>query len=231
VVVDDARKYSPESVRQVVTKGFYVLDEGVKNWLSGIKVQVKDVYKIASVHYVTQDRSILAWAQEFFNGRVSLPVISLKRTTWNFDQTLFRPPYIPMARQMTDNSGKRMRLIYQPLPFKIEYALSIWSEFRHDAEFIQTDIIKRCSPLGEIVVQDEYTTQYARIMLGGVNDSSDIDLGAKDRPKVVYDISLTVEYAIPVNERIVPTVLGKVVTVKESDTDEVFDVYRVGDIA
>lgn len=230
VMDDDANNYAPENTREAITKGFYVLDEGMKNWLSGIRIPVKDTYKIASAHVVTQDRTILAWAQEFFNGRVDLPVISIKRNSWSFDSQWFRPPYLPMGRRFTDNSGKRMRKVYMPIPFKVEYAVSVWAEFKQDAEYIQTNIVKRCNPMGMFTTQDEYVSQYARVMMSGVNDSSDIDTGAKERPKVVYDINLSVEYGIPVNEEVVPTILGKVVSLKERDTKEVFDVYRAGDI-
>lgn len=230
VMDDDENNYAPEMVREVVTKGFYVLDEGMKNWLSGIRIPVKDTYKIASTHVVTQDRTILSWAQEFFNGRVSLPVISIKRDSWNFNQDWFRPPYIPLNRRPTDESGKKYRLVYMPIPFKVDYTISAWSEYKQDAEYIQSNITKRCSPMGMFTTQDEYIHQYARVMLSGVNDGSDIDVGAKEKPKVVYNINLTVEYGIPVNEKIVPTVLGKVVSLKERDTRETFDVYRAGDI-
>jgi hypothetical protein len=121
-----------------------------------------------------------------------------------------------------------MRLVYRPIPFLVDYTISIWSEFKSDAEYIMTDITTRTSPLGEFHVQDEFYQQIARVKNNGTTNSSDIDV-SKDRVKVVYDINLEVEYALPINEKIVPTILGRVVSIKEESTGEVFDVYRPGD--
>jgi hypothetical protein len=226
--VDEASNKAPEEVREVITRGFHVVDEGMKNWLSGIKVPIADNYKVASVHIVNQDRSILSWAQDFFDGRVPLPVIAVKRDSWSFDSQRYHPPFHPYIRQYTDDSKRRMRMIYKPIPFTIEYSISIWGEYKQDAEYINTNILKRSSPQGIFYVQDEIMQQIVRVVHNSSNDNSDIDI-AKDRAKVMYDMSMTAEYAIPINEKIVPTVLGRVVSIKEMDTREPFEVYRVED--
>jgi len=227
-VIDSPVNYAPEEIRQVATKGFFALDDGFKNWLSGIKIPTLDGYKVATAHVVNQDRSILAWAQEFIDGRVSLPVISVQRTSWNFDVTRFTPPYVPIRGEFTDSTMRRKRMIYRPIPFKVEYSCFIWSEYKQDAEYIDNDIIRRCNPLGEFMIEDEYYTQIARVKHTGTSDNSDIDV-SKDRAKVIYNLNFTLEYALPINEKIVPTVLGRVATIRESPVGEVFDVYRVDD--
>lgn len=227
---DDISNRAPEEVREVMTRGFFVVDEGMKNWLSGIKVPIADSYKVASVHVVNQDRSILSWAQEFFDGRVPLPVISIKRDSWKFDGTRYHPPFHPYIRQYTDDSKRRMRLIYRPIPFSIEYSISIWCEYKQDAEYINTNILKRSSPQGIFYVQDEIMKQIVRVVHNSSSDNSDIEI-VKDRAKVMYDMSITADYAIPINEKIVPTVLGRVVSIKEMDTREPFEVYRVEDFS
>ena len=227
-IADSPINYAPEEVREVATKGFFALDDGFKNWLSGIKVPIMNGYKIVSVHVVNQDKSILAWTQEFVDGRVSLPIISVQRTGWNFDAARFTPPYAHIAAAFVDSTLRRKRLIYRPIPFKVDYTAYIWSEFKQDAEYISSHIIKRCSPLGEFYVEDEYYSQIARVKFNGVSDNSDIDV-SKDKPKVIYNLSFALEYALPINEKIVPTVLGRVAVVKESPIGELFDVYRIDD--
>jgi len=229
-IVTGSQNVAPEDVIQVVTRGFHQLDEGMKNWLSGIKVPTLDSYKVASAHVAASDRTILAWAQEFFDGRVPLPVISVHRASWAFDPTRFSPPYAPIAKKFIDKSGRYMRNIFRPVPFKVEYAISIWGEFKQDVEAIQTNIIKRMNPTATFTVDDDHVRQFVRIVDNGITNSSDIELTAKERPKVIYDISLSVDYAIAINERIVPTVLGRIASIKESVTDEVFDVYKVDDL-
>jgi len=227
-VADSPMNYAPEEIREVATKGFFTLDDGFKNWLSGIKIPILDGYKVASVHIVNQDRSILSWAQEFIDGRVTLPIISIQRTSWAFDPNRFTPPYVPIRSEFTDSTMRRKRLIYRPVPFKVEYSVYIWGEFKQDVEYIDSNIIRRTNPLGEFNVEDEYYSQIARVKHTGTNDSSDIDV-VKDRAKVIYNMSFSLEYALPINEKIAPTVLGRVATIKESPVGEVFDVYRVDD--
>jgi hypothetical protein len=226
--IDSPINIAPEEVREVATRGFFALDDGFKNWLSGIKIPTLDSYKVASVHVVNQDRSILAWAQEFIDGRVSLPIISIQRTSWSFDSSRFTPAYVPIRSEFTDNTLRRKRLIYRPIPFKVEYSCYIWCQFKQDAEFIDSDIVRRSNPLGEFYIEDEYYSQIARVKHTGTSDSSDIDV-SKDRAKIIYNSNFTLEYALPINEKICMTVLGRVVTLKESPVGEVFDVYRVDD--
>lgn len=226
--MDSPLNYAPEEVREVATRGFFTLDDGLKNWLSGIKIPTLDNYKIASVHVVNQDRSILSWAQEFIDGRVSLPIISIQRTSWSFDQSQYTPPYVSVREEFLDNTLRKKRAIYRPIPFKVEYSCYVWAQFKSDAEHIDSSIIRRCNPLGEFTVEDEYYSQIARIKHTGTNDNSDIDI-VKDRAKVIYNLSFSLEYSLPINEKIVPTVLGHVASVKESPVGEIFDVYRIDD--
>lgn len=228
VIADSPINYAPEEVREVATRGFFALDDGFKNWLSGIKIPTLDSYKTASVHVVNQDRSILSWAQEFIDGRVTLPIISIQRTSWAFDQTRFTPPYVPIRTEFTDSTLRRKRLIYRPVPFKVEYSAYIWSQFKQDAEYIDSNIIRRSNPLGEFYIEDNQYTQIARVKHTGTTDSSDIDV-VKDRAKVIYNMNFSLEYALPINEKIAPTVLGRVATIKESPVGDVFDVYRIDD--
>lgn len=227
--LEDPKNLSPERVREISTKGFYVLDETIQRWLSGIKVPIHDNYKVASVHVVSQDRSVMSWAQETFDGRVRLPIISLHRKSWSFDPTRYTPPYLPILKQFTDTTSRSMRLVYRPVPFIVEYNVAIWCEYKHDAEYIMTDIIRRSSPMATVEVEDEYVQQVVRITSSAGNNSSDIDIGAKERAKVIYEVPLRVEYSIPINEKIVPTILGRIVTIKETVSGEVLDSYTIGD--
>jgi len=230
ITVGEDINYAPEMVRNVIVKGFYDLDAGMKQWLGGIKIPVYDSYKAVAVHVVSHDRSVLSWAQEFFNGRVSLPVISIKRESWEFGRDRWIPPYLPMWREFTDGSRRRMRLVYHPIPFDVSYEMNIWSEFKHDAEYISSDVTRRCCPMGMFVVEDEYITQNVRVTVNSVSDSSDVDIDAKTKPKINYSISMKVEYSIPIHEKVVPTVLGKVISLKESDTRTTYEVYRMEDL-
>ncbi|MBD3405032.1 MAG: hypothetical protein GF411_02715 [Candidatus Lokiarchaeota archaeon] len=229
-IITGSQNKAPEEVISVVTKGFHRLDEGVQQWLSGIRIPVNDSYKLANVHIAASDRSVLSWAQDFFDGRVSLPVISIHRGSWAFDQTRFSPPYAPIAKKFTDQSGRYLRDIFRPVPFKVEYAISIWCEFKADAEAIESNIIRRHNPAASFTLGDSHIEQRIRSLYNGTTNSSEIEIAAKQRPRVVYDVSLSMEYTIPLDEKIVPTVLGRIASIKESVTEEVFDTYKVDDL-
>ena len=229
-IVESPQNTSPEQVIEVMTNGFHSLDEHMKMWLSGIKVPTLDSYKVASVHVAASDRSVLAWAQEFFDGRVPLPVISVHRTSWAFNPAMYSPPYHPISKQFTDRSRKRMRNIFRPMPFKVEYMISIWTEYKRDVEHIEADIVRRHNPMATFPMEDEHLRQIIHSYYNGTTNSSDIEIEAKQRPKVVYDVSLSVDYGIPLNEKIVPTVLGRVVSVKELTTGQTLETYKVEDI-
>jgi hypothetical protein len=128
---------------------------------------------------------------------------------------------------MADRSGKRMILTYRPIPFKVEYTVTIWGEYKQDAEYINSNIITRCNPLGQFLIEDAHMRQVVRVTNNGNTNQAEVDMGAKDRPKIIYEMSMSAEFSLPINERVVPTILGKVVTVKEQDTNELFDVYRI----
>ena len=231
VAFGDDANVMPEKIIEVINKGFYILDEGMKNWLTGFKVPTLDGYKSVDIYIASSDIATLVWAKEFFNGRVALPVISLKRTTWNFDKELFTPPYRPYDVIPTDPSGKNLRLVYRPVPYKVSYELSIWCEFKRDAEYIWSMIVNKCNPMAEFEVEDQWIQQIVRVRHNGVNNRSDVDLAdVKTRPKVIYDIALTADFTLPTNEDVVPAILGKVATLEEMNTGELFDVYRIGDL-
>ena len=230
-IVTGTQNIAPDEVISVVTNGFHLLDEGMKNWLSNIKIPTLDGYKSVAVHVAASDKSILSWAQEFFDGRVPLPVISVHRASWAFDQTRFSPPYSPIAKRFTDQSGRFMRNIFRPVPFKVEYAISIWAEFKKDVEHIEPTITRRCNPAATFNLDDDHVKQFVRILYNGTTNSSDIEIAAKVRPKVIYDLSMSAEYAIPIDEKIVPTVLGRVMVTREMDSHDILDVYKVDDLA
>lgn len=230
-VVDGGQNVSPEEVIQVCNKGFYRLDEGMLHWLEGMRIPVGGTYKIAKAYMVSHDKSTLSWARKTLNSRVELPVVSIKRKSWNFDKNRYIPPYIPYHVSFTDKTMTRAIQHFMPIPFDVNYDVAIWGKTKSDVEYIDSQITTRCSPLGEFILTDERNmAQMVRIKYGGTTSSADTDVGAKSDVKVVYNLSLEVEYALAINEKIVPTILGNVVVLEDTKNKEVFDVYRDDDL-
>ena len=202
----------PEDVRSVVVKGFHAMDSGIKQYFSDIDVPTIDGNRKLEVRVAGGDKTFLIWKQDLKSGRIKLPVMSINRTSWRFNPDKFSPPYINMTRNFTtDNDGSRMILTYRPWPALIDYSLSLWTERKRDIEYVIYQIHTRFNPLAEFTIDDEGGLRGNVIMkMNEITNNSDIDIGAEELAKVRYDISLTMEGWLPLPEKILPTVLGKV---------------------
>lgn len=213
--IHDLTNRNVEDVASVLQLGFRALDEGVKAWLSDVKVPSGNSIKPVNLRIAGGDKTFLVWRQDLRSGRISLPAISINRGSFRFNEEKFSPPYIPMRKSLTNRTGSHVKLTYRPWPALVDYQLSLWTEWKDDAELITYQIVTRMNPLAEIVIQDDRLIGNVQIRFNDVTDNSDVDVGAEDLPKVRYDIGITAEAWLPLSEKVVPTVLGKVATANE----------------
>jgi hypothetical protein len=223
ITYDPTNLNTPEDVRTILPKGFHAIDEGVKNYFIDLKVPTKDSVRDMMVRVAGGDKTYLFWKQNFESHRIKLPVMSINRTGLRWDQTRYSPPFIPMTRHFTVRDGSRMALVYRPWPCLVDYALAIWAERKRDAEYALYQIITRFNPFAETMVEFDTLKGHIRGKLGEVTDSSDIDIGAEELPKVRYDITTTWEAWLPLPEKVVPTILGRVGIVVE-DSGVILDI-------
>jgi len=228
----DLTNRSVADVKSILPPGFKALDEGIKLWLSDILIPSGDGVKDMVVRVAGGDKTFLFWAQDLSTGRIRLPVCSVNRTGWKFNEQKFSPPYIPMDRKFANREGTHVRLAYRPWPALVDYQLSIWTEWKDDADFIQFQIVTRMNPLAEIEIDDGHLRGQVQIKFNGATDSSEIDIGADELAKVRYDIDISCEAWLPLPEKVVPTVLGKVATLHE-DTGNFLEVvgFKNTDVA
>ncbi len=220
ITFDDLNVNIQEEVSGVNLPGFYTIDKGMKDFFSNIVIPTKDSTKKVEARIAGGDKSVLRWVQDYLKdgGRPKLPVISINRASAAWHAEKFTPAYYPISRSFIDSEGSRVKYTYRPLPYMIEYQISIWAERKRDAEYILYDILSRFSPLAVAEVGDEWIKGPLTIANNGFTDSSDIDAQSTDVPKVRYDISLSAEGWLPVSgEKIVPTVLGRVQTLYEDN--------------
>ncbi|MEM3000628.1 MAG: hypothetical protein QXU32_00610 [Nitrososphaerales archaeon] len=212
----DINLNQPEDVRSVLVRGFYAMDRGILNYFKDIQVPTKDNVRKLEVRIAGGDKTFLIWKQDVRSGRIKLPVMSINRTGWKFNEQKFSPPHIPMSKRFANPEGSRIVLTYRPWPALIDYTLSVWTERKRDMEFIMHDIITRFHPLAEFRIDDESGLRGSvQLRFGDAIDNSDVDIGAEEQAKVRYDINVTMEGWLPLPEKILPTVLGKVTTLHE----------------
>jgi hypothetical protein len=207
-----------EVIKETLEQGFKAMDGGVKHYFEQIQVPTADNTRPLTVRVAGGDKTFLYWTQDLRSGRIQLPVLSVNRTAWRRNEQKFSPPYIPMTRKMAKTDGSRMVLTYRPWPCLIDYTLSFWTERKRDMEYIMQQVLIRFNPLAEFKVQDEGgLVGNVQMRLGECTDNSDIDIGAEDLAKVRYDVNITIEGWLPLPEKVLPTVLGKVATLHDQD--------------
>lgn len=216
--VKDLNVNQPEEIKSNLVRGFHAMDGGVKHYFEGILVPTKDSVRPLDVRVAGGDKTFLQWTQDVRAGRIKLPVLSINRTAWRFNVQKFSPPYIPMSRRFANPDGSRIVLTYRPWPALIDYTLSFWTERKRDMEYIMHQIIIRFNPLAEFRVDDEAGLRgNVQMRLGEMTDNSDIDIGAEELAKVRYDVNITIEGWLPLPEKILPTALGRVVSMHDRD--------------
>ncbi len=222
----DLTNRSIEDVRSVLPMGFHAMDAGVKAWLSDIQVPTGDSTRPLTVRVAGGDKTFLLWQQDLSAGRIKLPVLSINRTGMKYNPEKFSPPYAPYTWRFADREGRKIIQTYRPWPALIDYTLSLWGERKRDNEYVAYQILTRCNPLGEFVVDDGQLRGAVQVRFNGATDNSDVDIGADELAKVRYDMEITIEGWLPLPEKIVPSVLGKVGVLHEFAGDflEVIDV-------
>lgn len=195
--------------------GFRSLDDAMKNYWSGIRVPTKNSYRFMRVKIAGGDKSLLVWADDIKEGRARLPLASLDRTGHEFNPEKFSPPYHAMTARYVSTRGNLAAKVYRPVPFLVEYKLTIWAEHKRDAEYILFQVLTRFNPLAEFRMYDGKLEGNVQLRFGGSQDASDKESGYDQQANVRYEVTATAEAWLPLPEKIIPTVLGRVTVLKE----------------
>lgn len=210
----------PYHLEEFLQPGFRSLDEAMKQFWTGIRVPTKDSYRFMRVKIAGGDKSLLVWADELQEGRARLPLAALDRTNHEFNPEKFSPAYHAMTARYISTRGNLAAKVFRPVPFLVDYTLTIWAEHKRDAEYILYQILTRFNPLAEFRMSDGKLEGNVQLRYGGAQDVSDKESGYDQQANVRYEVTTTAEAWLPLPEKIVPTVLGRVTALRE----------RVGDI-
>jgi hypothetical protein len=220
-----------EEVHEFVAPGYRTMDRGIKNYFSGMQVPTKDGVKLMQVRIAGGDKPYLIWAQDLKLGRVTLPVMAITRTSDEHNAMKFSPAHTHyMTKRFLDSEGSRVALVYRPVPALINYTLSVWGESKLDLEHILYQVRTRFHPLAEYFVEDEHLRGAVQLRYNGYTDGVDNEVPADTRANKRHDYSVTMEGWLPLPEKIVPTVLGRVISLNESTIDGARDFGPVLDV-
>lgn len=205
----------PIYLEEFLQPGFRALDDAMKQYWSGIRVPTKDSYRYMRVKVAGGDKSLLLWADDLKEGRVRLPLAVLDRTGHEFNPEKYSPAYHSMTARYLSTRGDRVAKVYRPVPFLVEYTLTIWAEHKRDAEYILYQVLTRFNPLAEFRMSDGKLEGNVQLRFGGSSDTSDKETGYDQHANVRYEVTTTAEAWLPLPEKIVPTVLGRVTVLRE----------------
>lgn len=206
----------PYHLEEFLTPAFHSLDEAMKQYWSGIRVPTKDSYRFMRVKIAGGDKSVLIWADALTEGRARLPVAAISRDAFNFNPQKFSPPYHAMTARWLSTRGNLAAKVFRPVPFLVDYTITIWAEHKRDAEYILYQVLTRFNPLAEFRMFDGKLEGNVQLKMSGANDASDKETGHDQYAKVRYEISLAAEAWLPLPEKIVPTVLGHVISLRDT---------------
>lgn len=205
----------PYSVEEFLIPGFKALDDAMRRYWSGMRVPMKDGYRFMRVKVAGGDKSLLIWNDELVGGRARLPVGAIDRTGHEFNPNKYSPASLPICVRYPSKRGDLAVKVFRPVPFLVNYKLVIWAERKRDAEYILYQVLTRFTPLADFRMYDGKLQGTVVLKYDGCEDASDKEVGHDQHANIRYETSLTAEAWLPLPEQVVPTVLGRVTTMKE----------------
>jgi hypothetical protein len=209
----------PSYLEEFLTPAFRALDESMKQFWTGIRVPTKDSYRFMRVKIAGGDKTLLIWADDLKEGRVRMPVASLNRGSHEYNSAKFSPAYHAMTSRFLNSGGSLVAKVFRPVPFTVDYKMSIWTESKRDAEYILYQVLTRFNPMAEFRMFDGKIGGNVQLIFGGSSDASDKDAAYNQYAKVRYEVQMKAEAWLPLPEQIVPSVLGRVGVMREKSGD------------
>ncbi len=217
VVEDNIDTNFHEEVREVLVPGFKLMDRGIKNYFSGIRIPVNkgtEQYRMLHVKIAGSDESTFFADKSIVGGRLQPPYLAITRTAENPDPSRFSPAYLPLRRRYLNN-GRRMELVYRPVPYLIDYTLDIWGEHKSDVEHALYVISSRFNPIASYYLDEQHVTYEVVLKSISHSDQSDLEPEATAHAEVKKSINIQMEAWLPLPTKVVPTILAKPLSIKE----------------
>lgn len=207
-----------QEVHEILPSGFRTMDRGVKNFFSNWPIPTTNGLKMMQVRIAGGDKPYLTWAQDLKRGRITLPVMAIKRENSTFHAEKFSPEghYTSMRYLGVDRS--RIAGAFRPVPALITYTCSTWAEHKKDLEIINYQFLRKFNPAAEFVIEDEHLRGSVFMKCDDSSCLVDDEVPPDQRQNKRMDYRITIEGWLPLPEKFVPTILGQVVCLKEGES-------------
>lgn len=206
----------PYYLEQFAMPAFHALDDAMIRYFSGIRVPTDDSYRFMRVKVAGGDKSLLVWADDLKEGMAVLPVAALDRASVDFNPERYSPPVLSMATRFLNSGRTKIARVFRPQPVLVPYTLIIWAAHKRDVEHILFQILPRFnSGMAEFRMTDGHISGNVQLQYKGCNDVSDKEVGFNQDANIRYEVSMVAEAWLPLPEKVVPTILGKIGTLRD----------------
>ena len=148
---------------------------GMAAWLSGIYLDRPEEPYQVPVMYQTPERAFADKIRPRINDQTALPIISFVETGTTFDNERYvSPPSLIYSRRKV---GKKWQLEPKPMPWIINYNVTVWTKYKEDMDRIHYYLMSRFTPESYIVAYNSP----AKIIVQSHSDTSDYESTDGDR--------------------------------------------------
>lgn len=134
--------------------------------------------------------------------RTKIPIIAFQISGYTYVMDRQLPGEIYYNVQYTDASKKNIIRANKPVPFDLQYTLSIWTKTKADMFFVQQQILSKFNP----TVTFEVDTQEIPVFLDSITDTSSLESATGTYQLVRNDIVLHLNAWIKRNDISVRTI-------------------------
>ena len=202
-------------------EAFRRYSETVKEFLKGLYVERKDgpipveaIYSYPNIATALRsapsydslpevNRELGQKLVDLREERTKIPIIAFQISGYTYSQARQLPGEIYYSSQFKDSSKKDIIRSNKPVPFDLQYTMSVWTKTRADMFFIQQQLLSRFNPN----VTFEIDTQEIPVFLDSVTDTSSLESTQGNYQLVRNDIVIHLEAWIKRNDISVRTVL------------------------
>lgn len=204
-------------LREDIPVAFHALERTLKNYFSNIIVPTNDYVRFLRVRISGASKSVLLHTQDQKEGKTIFPIASLSGgTDYELDTTRYSPSYLPMTLRYLNNNRSLVSKVFRPVPVKISYKLSVYTEHKRDMGYIKTQLIRRFHPHAEIWVNDGRLQGPVKLFKDGLFDITELEVPFDQDEMKASELSFKAESWIPLPELEVPTVRGTATVFRES---------------
>ena len=192
-IADDCRElYSRDA-------GFYTswyrrYNQGMKDWLSYINEGRPETQGVTiPVVYATPERAFADLIRPRVEGQVDIPAISFVLTSLSFNQSRPNGFLSPTMQWDKYKVGDKWRIASKPMPWDIDYNVTIWSKFYETLDLVSYALLSRFIPKSYLYVNGIAS----EISYQGFSDNSTLEPGADADRVLRHDFQFKVQAWMP----------------------------------